>query len=102
MLLRRFLLLVVVLALVIASSTGEAQTQATTFSVNSANDADDGGADSGAAYVFRRSGTTWTQDAKLTASDAAAVDQFGYSASLSGNTAVVGARHDYDAGSQSG
>ncbi len=45
----------------------------------------------GAAYVFVRSGSTWTQQAKLTASDAAAGDQFGYSVSVSGDTAVVGA-----------
>ena len=47
----------------------------------------------GAAYIFTRSGTTWTQQAKLTASDAATSDYFGYSTSLSsdGNTAIVGA-----------
>src|SRR6185436_11257806 len=41
---------------------------------------------SGSAYVFVRSGTTWTQQAKLTASDAAAGDLFGTSVSLDGNT----------------
>ena len=45
----------------------------------------------GAAYVFVRSGTIWNQQAKLTASDAAAGDFFGYSVSVSGDTAVVGA-----------
>ena len=45
----------------------------------------------GAAYVFLQSGSTWTQQAKLTASDGAAGDSFGNAASLSGNTAVVGA-----------
>jgi FG-GAP repeat protein len=45
----------------------------------------------GAAYVFARSGTTWTQQAKLTASDAAANDNFGNSVAISGSTAVVGA-----------
>ena len=45
----------------------------------------------GAAYVFVRSGTTWTQQAELTASDAATSDQFGYSVALSGDTALVGA-----------
>ena len=45
----------------------------------------------GAAYVFVRSGTTWTQQAELTAPDAAAGDQFGYSVALSGDTALVGA-----------
>ena len=53
-----------------------------------------GGSDAGSAYVFVRSGTVWTQQAKLTASDAATVDVFGYSVALSGDTAVIGARLD--------
>ncbi len=48
----------------------------------------------GAAYVFVRSGSTWSQQQKLTASDGAADDYFGQSVALSGNTAVVGAHHD--------
>jgi len=47
----------------------------------------------GAAYVFVRSGSVWTQQAKLTASDAAANDSLGSAVSLSsdGNTALLGA-----------
>ena len=45
----------------------------------------------GAAYVFTRSGTSWSQQAELTASDAAANDNFGSSVALSGDTALVGA-----------
>lgn len=47
----------------------------------------------GAAYVFTRSGTTWTQQAKLTASDGVTEDRFGGNVSLSGdgNTALIGA-----------
>ncbi|MGO9691111.1 MAG: PKD domain-containing protein [Syntrophobacteraceae bacterium] len=47
----------------------------------------------GAAYVFVNSGGTWSEQQKLTASDGAASDQFGYSVSLSGdgNTALIGA-----------
>ena len=44
----------------------------------------------GAAYVFVRSGTTWTQQAELTASDGASNDAFG-SVGISGSTVVVGA-----------
>src|SRR5262249_21035699 len=40
----------------------------------------------GAAYVFTRSGSAWTQAAELTASDGVANDLFGYSVSISGNT----------------
>jgi len=45
----------------------------------------------GAAYVFTRSGTSWSQQAKLTASDGATGDYFGYSVSINGDTVVVGA-----------
>jgi hypothetical protein len=47
----------------------------------------------GAAYIFTRSGTTWTQQQKLLASDAASSDRFGFSVSISGdgNTVVIGA-----------
>ena len=45
----------------------------------------------GAAYVFTRSGGTWTQQAKLTASDAATGDMFGYSVRIDDGTIVVGA-----------
>jgi hypothetical protein len=52
--------------------------------------------------VFVRSGGSWTQQAKLTASDAAAFDRFGLSVSVSGDTAVVGAHGDDDGGIDSG
>jgi hypothetical protein len=45
----------------------------------------------GAAYVFGRSGTTWTQQAELTAADGGAPDFFGVSVGISGSTAIVGA-----------
>jgi hypothetical protein len=45
----------------------------------------------GAAYVFVHSGTHWYQQARLTASDGVAGDQFGFSVALSGDVAVVGA-----------
>jgi len=57
---------------------------------------------SGSAYVFTRSGTTWTQQAKLTAADAAAGDYFGSSVSLSGDTALIGAYYGGDSGVDSG
>lgn len=63
---------------------------------------DDAGASSGAAYVFVRSGTVWSQEQKLTALDAAAGDQFGISVSVSGETVLIGAYRDDDAGSASG
>ncbi len=44
----------------------------------------------GAAYVFVRSGTTWTQEARLTPPDPGAYEMFGRSVSLSGDTALIG------------
>jgi len=48
----------------------------------------------GAAYVFQRSGGIWSQQAKLTAFDAAAGDTFGYSVAMSRDVAIVGALYD--------
>jgi len=45
----------------------------------------------GSAYVFWRSGDTWTQQAKLTASDKWSNSEFGNSVSISGDFVIVGA-----------
>ncbi|UQA59849.1 FG-GAP repeat protein [Polyangium aurulentum] len=50
--------------------------------------------DQGAAYVFVRNGATWTEQAKLVASDGAASDFLGYEVALSGDTAIVTAFSD--------
>ncbi len=63
---------------------------------------DDKGVDSGSAYVFTRSGVTWTEQPKLTATDGALDDFFGLSVAVSGDTAIVGAIHDDDNGANSG
>jgi hypothetical protein len=57
-----------------------------------------GGTDAGSTYVFVRNGTAWFHQAKLMASDAAALDEFGRSAHVRGNTAIVGAWLDDHAG----
>lgn len=46
----------------------------------------------GSAYVFARSGTVWTEQQKLTASDGGALDRFGISVSISGSSVIVGAK----------
>ena len=46
---------------------------------------------SGAAYVFVRSGSSWSQQAYLKASNTGASDQFGTSVAVAGDTIVVGA-----------
>jgi hypothetical protein len=63
---------------------------------------DDNGANSGSAYVFTRSGMTWTQQAKLLASDGAAGDEFGNSVFLSGDTAIIASPFDDDNAANSG
>ena len=49
-----------------------------------------GGTRAGAAYVFERSGSVWTETAKLTPWDGEALDGFGLSVSLSGDLALIG------------
>lgn len=58
---------------------------------------DGGGEKSGSVYIFRHTGTTWIQEAKLTASDAEPGDRFGNRVSLNGEYAVVGAWLNDDA-----
>jgi len=63
---------------------------------------DDGGSESGSAYVFIRDGAAWTQQAKLTASDAAENDLFGRTIAIDGEIIVVGTDYDDHAGWLSG
>ncbi|MFT6158514.1 MAG: acyl-[acyl carrier protein]--UDP-N-acetylglucosamine O-acyltransferase [Myxococcota bacterium] len=49
---------------------------------------------SGAVYVFTRSGGAWSQQAYLKASNTDATDYFGFSVALSGDTLAVGARSE--------
>jgi hypothetical protein len=50
------------------------------------------GIDAGAAYVFVRSGNTWTQQAELTATNGMPGQQFGVSVAVSGDTTVIGSQ----------
>ena len=57
----------------------------------------------GTAFVYVRTGTTWSEQAKLMASDGAVDDQFGRSVAIAGDTIVVGAdEDDTDNGTKSG
>jgi hypothetical protein len=58
---------------------------------------DDNGDGSGSAYIFERNQggpDWWNQVVKLTASDGAAGDKFGFSVDIDGDTVIVGARED--------
>ncbi len=52
------------------------------------------GVDAGSAYVFVRNGTTWTEQAHFFAADPGIANLYGFSVSISGNTAVVGCYND--------
>ena len=67
-----------------------------TTAVVGADGDDDGGNDSGSAYVFDCTSFPCVQNSKLTASDAESQDYFGRSVAVSGTTAVVGALGDDD------
>src|SRR2546425_1058073 len=53
------------------------------------------GGEFGAAYVFVRNGTTWSQQAYLKASNPDVNDSFGYSVAICSNTVVVGAKEEW-------
>ena len=55
------------------------------------NQASNASGESGAAYVFRRIGSAWSQEAYLKASNTGAGDAFGHSVAVDGDTIVIGA-----------
>jgi hypothetical protein len=66
---------------------------------------DENGTSTGAAYIFKKSGSSWEnmmEIAKLTASDGEFMDRFGFSVAISGDDVVIGAYLDDDNGSASG
>ncbi|MFQ5805441.1 MAG: S8 family serine peptidase [Phycisphaerae bacterium] len=62
----------------------------------------DFGTHSGSAYVFRFDGSSWAEEQKLLASDGATGNEFGWSVSISGYAAVIGAPSHDDNGPLSG
>ncbi len=59
--------------------------------------------DTGAVYVFVRSGSTWAQQARLDPSDGAELDWFGYAVAITGDTVVAGAPlHEVDGSAYAG
>ena len=68
-----------------------------TIAVGAAQD-DDNGGESGSVYIYDRSGTVWTESAKLVPTDGAANDTFGEALSLHGDLLVVGSPQDDDGG----
>jgi hypothetical protein len=48
----------------------------------------------GAAYLFRRSGMTWTEEQRLTPADGEELGLFGWAVALSDHVALIGGRYD--------
>jgi hypothetical protein len=63
---------------------------------------DGDGEDSGAAYVFTGSGSSWSQEEKITPASEGGGSSFGFSVRVEGDRAVVGAPLDDAAGESSG
>lgn len=63
---------------------------------------DSAGDEAGAVYVFTFDGSEWTQEARLTPTDSAAGDWFGFSVGISGSAIVAGARYDGGTGNNGG
>jgi hypothetical protein len=79
---------------IVVGSNGEDSTQ-TTITNGTLNQVSDSAViDIGAAYVFKRTGSTWANEAYLKAPNAETGDFFGYSVSISGDTIVVGAYNE--------
>jgi hypothetical protein len=64
------------------------------FEDSNGSQADNSAQDSGAVYVFTRSGGVWTQQAYLKANNAETNDQFGVNVALEGDTLAVGAYNE--------
>lgn len=75
----------------LAVGANDEESGATGVDGNEANNAIE---DSGAVYIFARTGTTWSQQAYIKASNTGEDDIFGYSTSIDGDTLVVGAPNE--------
>lgn len=62
--------------------------------VGSPNDNINANNDQGSSYIFFRSGTSWTQQDKLIATDGNTSDRFGNSCAIYGDNAVIGSFFD--------
>jgi len=72
-----------------------------TVLVSAVGDEDPNGEESGSAYVFER-GDGWAQATKLAPDDGTEGDEFGWSAAVAGETALVGARRNDDPNGEDG
>jgi hypothetical protein len=78
----------------LAVGAGAEDSNQTTITNGDNASSDNSNAGSGAVYVYKRTGTTWVQEAYIKAANNDAGDGFGYSISLLGDTLVVGAANE--------
>jgi FG-GAP repeat len=78
---------------ILVTAVGENSAQ-TTITNGSTASADNSAANAGAAYIYKRTGTNWVQEAYLKASNAEANDQFGYYGAIEGDTVAIGANEE--------
>lgn len=77
-----------------ADNLGKAVSISASYAIAGAPNSDPKGANSGAAYIFERSGSAWSQYAKRVAEDGGTSDQFGTSVSIYGQEFLIGAVGD--------
>lgn len=73
------------------------------YAISSTGQNDTGGTASlGSAYIFKREGAVWSQQTRLASPDGSWGNSFGYSASICGDFALIGANEDNENGNYSG
>jgi len=97
---------------IVASDQGVSDHLGVSVSISGAGDyviagawgSETGGSNAGAAYIFSRSGTTWSQQQKIQSTDIGANDHFGWSSNISndGNYVIVGAHYEGTGGGEAG
>lgn len=80
--------------IIVVGTPGE-DSSATGVNGNASNNSAE---DSGAAYVFVRSGTTWNQMAYIKPANTGANDKFGHSVAIAGNTIAIAAPEEASSG----
>jgi hypothetical protein len=81
--------------LAVSAAWGEDSNQ-TTITNGTEASSDNSATRSGAVYVYRRSGVIWTQEAYIKASNSEAMDGFGETVAISGDTLVAGSWESSD------
>jgi len=79
-----------------------ARTEASAATGIGADQTDNAAPNAGAVYVFTRSGTTWSQQAYIKASNTGANDEFGWSTALSADGSLLAVGADFEASAATG